>query len=125
MTISTHPSPAPGEPAIVAVVPAGAQQATGVPPAAELFPMMNDTDLGLLAEDIGEHGLREPILVYQNLVLDGRNRLRACEIAGVEPRFIEWDGVGSVLAVVLSSNLHCRHWNEGQQATIAAGAKAM
>lgn len=70
---------------------------TGVHPAAELFPMIKDAELGLLVEDIVEHGLREPILVYQGLILDGRNRLRACEIAGVEPRFVEWDGTATRL----------------------------
>ncbi|HET6883824.1 MAG TPA: ParB N-terminal domain-containing protein [Pirellulales bacterium] len=98
---------------------------TGVHPAAELFPLMKDTDLSMLVEDIASHGLREPILVYQGLILDGRNRLRACEVAGVEPRFVEWDGVGSPLAVVLSRNLHRRHLNEGQRAIIAARAKVM
>ena len=86
---------------------------------------MKGPEFGSLVEDIDEHGLREPILVYQGLVLDGRNRLRACEIAGVEPRFVEWDGVGSPLALVLSRNLHRRHLNEGQRAIIAARAKGM
>jgi ParB-like chromosome segregation protein Spo0J len=93
--------------------------------AAKLFPLMKEADLGLLVDDIVEHGLREPILVYQGLILDGRNRLRACELAGVEPRFVEWDGVGSPLAIVLSRNLHRRHLNEGQRAIIAARAKGM
>ena len=106
---------APGEPA----------RALGVHPAAELFPLMKGPELGLLVEDIDEHGLREPIVMYQGLVLDGRNRLRACEIAGVEPRFVEWEGVGSPLAFVLSRNLHRRHLNEGQRAIIAARAKGM
>jgi hypothetical protein len=106
---------APGEPA----------RALGVHPAAELFPLMKGPEFGLLVEDIAEHGLREPILMYQGVMLDGRNRLRACEIAGVEPRFVEWDGIGSPLAFVLSRNLHRRHLNEGQRAIIAARAKGM
>ncbi|HQU46522.1 MAG TPA: hypothetical protein PK867_27190, partial [Pirellulales bacterium] len=106
---------APGEPA----------RALGVHPAAELFPLMRGPEFGLLVEDISEHGLREPIVIYQGLVLDGRNRLRACETTGVEPRFVEWDGVGSPLAFVLSRNLHRRHLNEGQRAVIAARAKGM
>ncbi|MGH7135185.1 MAG: hypothetical protein ACREHD_05550 [Pirellulales bacterium] len=81
---------APGEPA----------RALGVHPAAALFPLMTGPEFGLLVEDIGEHGLRELILMHQGLVLDGRNRLRACEIARVEPRFAEWDGIGSPLAFV-------------------------
>ena len=100
-------------------------RALGVHPAAELFPLMKGPEFGLLVEDIGEHGLREPIVICQGVVLDGRNRLRACEIAGVEPRFVEWDGIGSPLGFVLARNLHRRHLNEGQRALIAAQAKAM
>ena len=100
-------------------------RALGVHPAAELFPLMKGPEFGLLVEDIDAHGLREPIVMYQGLVLDGRNRLRASEIAKVEPRFVEWDGIGSPLTFVLSRNLHRRHLNEGQRAVIAARAKGM
>jgi ParB-like chromosome segregation protein Spo0J len=119
---ATSPTPVS---AVIVNQPAQQSWPTGVHPAAELFPLMKGTDFGTLVEDIAAHGLREPILTYQGLVLDGRNRLRACEVAGVEPRFIEWDGVGSPLAIVLSRNLHRRHLNEGQRAIIAARAKAM
>jgi hypothetical protein len=109
----------------IVIAPDEPARALGVHPAAELFPLMRGPEFGLLVEDIDEHGLREPIVLYQGLVLDGRNRLRACEIAKVEPRFVEWDGVGSPLAFVLSRNLHRRHLNESQRAMIAAQAKGM
>ena len=47
-------------------------------------------------------------------MLDGRNRLRACRAAGVEPRFETWDGQGSALELVVSLNLRRRHLNESQ-----------
>lgn len=96
-----------------------------VHPVAMLFPMMKGTDFGMLVEDIDTNGLREPIVLYQGLILDGRNRLRACEVAGVPPRFVEWDGVGSPLAFVVSRNLNRRHLNESQRAVIGAQVKAM
>ena len=117
-------SSAPVSKAIV-TVPGQPVRVLGVHPAAELFPLMKGPEFGRLVEDIEEHGLREPVVVYQGLVLDGRNRLRACEIAKLEPRFVEWDGVGSPLAFVLSRNFHRRHLNEGQRAVIAARAKGM
>ena len=55
-----------------------------VHPAAELFPKMDAEALQALADDIREHGQREPVILYHGAVLDGRNRLRACELAGVE-----------------------------------------
>jgi hypothetical protein len=97
----------------------------GVHPAATMFPMMNGQELELLVKDMGEHGLLEPIVTYQNQILDGRNRLRACELLEIEPQFIEWDGVGSPIAFVLSRNLHRRHLNESQRAIVAARAKTM
>ena len=85
-------------------------------PAAMLFPMLHGTAIGELAADIKFHGLREPIVLdSQGRILDGRNRLRACHLVGVEPRFVEWDGQGSPVAFVLSRNLHRRHLNESQR----------
>jgi hypothetical protein len=109
----------------IVIAPDEPARALGVHPAAALFPLMKGPEFGLLVEDIDEHGLREPIVMHQGLVLDGRNRLRACEIAKVEPRFVEWEGVGSPLAFVLSRNLHRRHLDESQRAMIAARARVM
>jgi hypothetical protein len=64
-----------------------------VHPVAALFPMLADDELEELAADIKERGLLQPIVLdADGRVLDGRNRLAACEIAGVEPRFITYEG---------------------------------
>ena len=89
-------------------------------PAAELFPFMSDEELGELAADIRAHGLLEPIVLLDGLVLDGRNRLRACEAAGVEPRFVEWDGSGDPALWVISKNLKRRHLDTSQRGMVAA-----
>jgi len=90
-------------------------------PAADFFPMLGDTDLTALAEDIRQNGLREPITLHPGgSILDGRNRYRACEQAGVEPHFEQWDQQGTVDAYVISKNLRRRHLNESQRAMIAA-----
>jgi hypothetical protein len=99
---------------------------TGVHPAAELFPMLAGDELTRLANDIAQNGLLEPIVVYDGLLLDGRNRRRACEMAGVEPRFVEWRGEGgSPVAFIAARNLHRRHLTESQRAAIAAQVKGM
>src|SRR5690606_33589017 len=51
-----------------------------VHPAATIFPMMDDERLRELAEDIKQNGQREPIVYWKDQLLDGRNRLKACEL---------------------------------------------
>lgn len=91
-------------------------------PAAQLFPMLTTPELLELADDIKANGLRHPIVRHDGKILDGRNRLAACEIAGAAPRFEEWNGKGSATAYAISANLKRRHLNPSQLAMIAADA---
>ena len=88
-------------------------------PIAEVFPLLEDAALAELSTDIREHGLIEPIQLHEGAILDGRNRFRACLAAGVEPRFVTFQGDDPV-AFVISVNLKRRHLNESQRAMVAA-----
>lgn len=89
-------------------------------PAAALFPLMDDVALAALADDIRAHGLRDPIETLNGELLDGRNRLRACDLAGVTPRFVEATLNGeSPTEYVVSRNLHRRHLTTAQRAALA------
>lgn len=89
-------------------------------PAAEIFPLLTGAEFDALVADIREHGQREPVVTYDGLILDGRNRYRACEVLGIPPKTEEWGRDGTPEAFVISMNLHRRHLNEGQRAMIAA-----
>ena len=45
--------------------------------AADAFPIMSDAELDELGKDIKAHGLREPILLQGDWLIDGRNRVEA------------------------------------------------
>src|SRR5207302_7220601 len=64
-------------------------------PACLAFPLLADAELRELADDIKLRGLLQPVVVFRGQILDGRNRLAACEMAGGAPRFTEWPGGGS------------------------------
>ena len=88
-------------------------------PIANLFPLLEGMAFDALVADIQEHGLRTPIMRHEGKILDGRNRWRACQVAKVEPRVIEFRGQDP-LGFVVSMNLVRRHLSESQRAMVAA-----
>jgi len=88
-------------------------------PVCEMFPWMSEPEFLALAEDIKTNGLIEAITRYKDQIVDGKHRLTACLIAGVKPRFAEWDGQGSLISWIASKNLPRRHLTPSQRAAIA------
>jgi hypothetical protein len=87
---------------------------------ANIFPLMDGPEFAALVDDIKQNGLIEHIITYDNKIVDGRNRYRACVAAGVEPRFEAWRPNGvSLTKWVISKNLHRRHLTSGQRAVCA------
>ena len=86
---------------------------------ANLFPLMDESQYSDLVADIKENGLIESIILHEGKILDGRNRYNACNDAGVEPNFVEYEGEDA-LSYVISLNLNRRHLNESQRAMIGA-----
>lgn len=77
-------------------------------PIACIFPMLHDDELQRLAEDIREQGQREPIVLFDGKVLDGRNRYLACKMASVIPTQIHFKGSDQdALNFVWSTNSKC------------------
>jgi len=88
--------------------------------AAALFPLLEGNDFIALAESIKAHGLLHPIVTYEGQILDGRNRARACEAAGVEVRSVEWEPQEgeSPWDYVWAANAERRHLAPGQKAML-------
>jgi ParB-like chromosome segregation protein Spo0J len=75
-----------------------------------LIPPADEVELQDLADDIRAHGLLDPIVLFEGMILDGRNRAAACERAGVEPRYLQFGGGREdALMLVVSHNLKRRH----------------
>lgn len=87
-------------------------------PACSLFPPLDPAGIASLAEDIGRNGLLRPIVLHEGAVLDGRNRLLACDRAGVVPRSVRWDGSGSPWSWSWAENAERRHLQGGQKAAL-------
>ncbi|MFB7950287.1 ParB/RepB/Spo0J family partition protein [Kitasatospora phosalacinea] len=82
--------------------------------------MLDAEELQALADSITEHGLKHPVVLdLAGQVLDGRNRLAACKLAGVEPEFITYEG-SDTDAYAFLVNARRRNLTKGQLAMIAA-----
>ncbi len=89
-------------------------------PVAALFPLLEGDAFESFKCDIAAHGLRESIWLHEGQIIDGRNRYRACLETGTTPTFRQWNGQGSLVAFVISLNLHRRHLDESQRAMVGA-----
>lgn len=87
---------------------------------ASVLPLMGQIETDELAADIQGNGLREPIVLFEGRILDGRNRYRACKIVGVEPRFKEFNGEGDPVDFIVSVNIKRRHLTTAQRQMVAA-----
>ena len=86
--------------------------------ACTVFPQLPEDELKELADDIAANGLRNPIVLWQGKILDGRNRYLACQIAKIDPRFTEFEGEDPI-GWVISQNLLRRHLTASQKAIVA------
>jgi ParB-like chromosome segregation protein Spo0J len=107
-----------------------------VHPAAEKWPLLAEAELRALGEDIKANGLRVPIVLHNAgtrgmLLIDGRNRLDAMELIGVET---ESKGIpsqlhpkipirlidGDLWEATISLNAHRRHLTAEQKRELIA-----
>ena len=98
-------------------------------PVAEMFPLLDEGSQAFsdLAVSIKSVGQVEPIVVDGNVLLDGRNRLRACEILKIEPKFVEWSKLRLNMEQaewISAKNIERRHLTDEQRVGIISDIDA-
>jgi len=97
-----------------------------VHPAASVFPLMEGDDFDYLCESIRSHGVRHPAVVRGSELLDGRNRMRACERLAadgfpVKCPTVEWKDDGrNVAEWIRDTNALRRHMDDDGLALASA-----
>lgn len=85
---------------------------------ADLFPMLSNDELQEMADDIKDNGQIHPVVTGDSdggvVLIDGRNRLAACKIAGIEPKVMHFEG--DINTFINSANNVRRELTKGQKA---------
>jgi len=87
-------------------------------PLAECFPLLPLVELQTLALDIAKNGLIHPVVIFEGKILEGRNRYRACQMAGIVPSREDYTGTDP-RGYVISANAMRRDLTKGQRACVA------
>lgn len=95
-----------------------------VHPLTEFIPERADQDA--LVMDIAQNGLRDRVVVYQNMVIEGRVRQRAAREAGVDSHYRDWTLMGTKqkdpLEWMLFTHINTHNPNELERINLVAGA---
>lgn len=90
-------------------------------PISNLFRLMEGESLEELVADIRHKGLLQPVILFEGKILDGRNRYRACKLAGVQAKFEQFKGTPEeAVDRVWSLNIPRRHLTADDRACAAA-----
>jgi hypothetical protein len=91
-----------------------------VHPAAALFPLLEGEKLDALRRSILEHGLLEPPVFLDGVLLDGRNRIRVCDEEGIAYERKEYEGDVDPADWIYAANFHRRQLTKSQAAMVAS-----
>lgn len=92
-----------------------------------IFPEAKAEDFLRLKDDIEQNGFdpSQPITTYEGAILDGWNRMNACQQLSIAPVFTDFTGSAiEAIDFVMRTNKR-RNLNSGQWATIAAEAEEL
>lgn len=87
---------------------------------AGLMPMMNASEFDALVADVRANGVREPVVMLDGAILDGRNRARACVATGRAMPTRTLPPTLDARRFVITKNLRRRNLSASQAAMVAA-----
>lgn len=88
-------------------------------PLSEYFPMLPEGEFEQLKDSIKKFGLLEPITTLDGMILDGRNRYKACMEVGVTPRYRDYfENEHEPIDFVVAANMRRRHLTRAQKVQI-------
>ncbi len=92
------------------------------PEFASLMPRLSAEEKSILAEKINDEGMREPIITWRNIIIDGHNRYEICmaESLPFECKEMKFAGRSEVLRWMYRNQKGRRNMSESQTAMIAA-----
>lgn len=88
-------------------------------PLSDYFPMLPEGEFEQLKDSIKKFGLLEPITTLDGMILDGRNRYKACMEVGVTPRYRDYfENEHEPIDFVVAANMRRRHLKPAQKVQI-------
>ena len=94
-------------------------------PAATLFPLLRGDDFDGLVASLKLNGMRHPVLLLGDQIVDGRNRFRAAKAAGVKIIFQQIDPKEDVCVVAMDMNIHRRDLKGNRRVVLASTLRRM
>jgi ParB-like chromosome segregation protein Spo0J len=89
---------------------------------ASLFPMLAGRAYSELRQSLEQNGQQQPIILYNGVLLDGRNRLKILLELGKQPVFQEYNGSLAPDEYILTANLFRRHLTDDQRTMVTTEA---
>ncbi len=89
-------------------------------PISDILPMMQADELRRLQQSIADIGQREPVVLFQGTLLDGRNRAHACRRLGCRVKARQFIGThAQAVEYVTDTNVQRRELSASQKACAA------
>jgi hypothetical protein len=91
-------------------------------PLASVFPLMEGNEFDDFVRDIQQRTQLEEIDTADGKIIDGRNRARACQKLGIEPRYHErkFNSEAGIRDYIISKNIRRRHLTAEQKRDLIA-----